>query len=86
MIDLREHGIVTKLRTLKTGRTIGGTPFSRGPLAHFLRNRLCIGEVVFKDEVFPGEQFVRCPVISLPCCGGPFAPCCRTAKFPNVRA
>jgi hypothetical protein len=44
------------VRSLKTGRTIGGIPFTRGPLAHFLRNRFYIGEVVFKGEVFPGEQ------------------------------
>src|SRR5690242_5881997 len=56
MADLRERGIVTKVRSLKTGRTIGGIPFTRGPLAHFLRNRFYIGEVVFKGEVFPGEQ------------------------------
>jgi DNA invertase Pin-like site-specific DNA recombinase len=56
MADLREQGIVTKVRYLKTGRTIGGIPFTRGPLAHFLRNRFYIGEVVFKGEVFPGEQ------------------------------
>jgi site-specific DNA recombinase len=56
MGDLRERGIVTKLRLLKTGRTVGGIPFTRGPLAHFLRNRFYIGEVVFKGEVLPGEQ------------------------------
>ena len=56
MADLRQRGIVTKVRSLKTGRTIGGIPFTRGPLAHFLRNRFYIGEVVFKGEVFPGEQ------------------------------
>jgi site-specific DNA recombinase len=56
MADLRERGIVTKLRVLKTGRTVGGIPFTRGPLAHFLRNRFYIGEVVFKGEVLPGEQ------------------------------
>jgi site-specific DNA recombinase len=56
MADLRERGIVTKVRCLKTGRTIGGIPFTRGPLAHLLRNRFYIGEVVFKGEVFPGEQ------------------------------
>jgi site-specific DNA recombinase len=56
MADLRARGIVTKARSLKTGRTVGGIPFSRGPLAHFLRNRFYIGEVVFKGEVFPGEQ------------------------------
>jgi site-specific DNA recombinase len=56
MADLRERGIVTKLRLLKSGRTVGGIPFTRGPLAHFLRNRFYIGEVVFKGEVLPGEQ------------------------------
>jgi DNA invertase Pin-like site-specific DNA recombinase len=56
MADLRERGIATKMRSLKTGRTIGGIPFTRGPLAHFLRNRFYIGEVVFKGEVLPGEQ------------------------------
>src|ERR1700704_2508766 len=56
MADLREQGIVTKLRSLKTGRRVGGIPFTRGPLAHFLRNRFYIGEVVFKGEVLPGEQ------------------------------
>src|SRR5438477_1458962 len=56
MADLRERGIVTKVRSLKTGRTVGGIPFTRGPLAHFLRNRFYIGEVAFKDEVLPGEQ------------------------------
>jgi len=53
MADLREQGIVTKVRSLKTGRTVGGIPFTRGPLAHFLRNRFYIGEVAFKGEVLP---------------------------------
>src|SRR3989440_1479306 len=35
MADLREQGTVTKVRSLKTGRTVGGIPFTRGPLAHF---------------------------------------------------
>jgi len=56
MADLRKRGIVTKVRSLKTGQSIGGIPFTRGPLAHFLRNRFYIGEVVFKGEVFPGQQ------------------------------
>jgi DNA invertase Pin-like site-specific DNA recombinase len=56
MVDLRRRGIVTKVRTLKTGQTIGGIPFTRGPLAQFLRNRFFIGEVVFKGDVLPGEQ------------------------------
>ena len=56
MADLRKQGIVTKVRTLKTGKTIGGIPFTRGPLAHLLRNRFYIGEVLFKGEVLTGEQ------------------------------
>ncbi|MGA8156835.1 MAG: recombinase family protein, partial [Rhodoplanes sp.] len=56
LADLRQRGIVTKVRTLKIGRTVGGIPFTRGPLAYLLRNRFYIGEVVFKGEVFPGEQ------------------------------
>ena len=56
MADLRKRGIVTKARTLKTGKTVGGIPFTRGPLAHLLRNRFYIGEVAFKGEVLAGEQ------------------------------
>ena len=56
MADLRKRGIVTKVRTLKTGETVGGIPFTRGPLAHLLRNRFYIGEVAFKGEVLTGEQ------------------------------
>ncbi len=56
MAELRKRGIVGKLRKLKTGKTIGGIPLTRGPLAHLLRNRFYIGEVSFKGEVLPGEQ------------------------------
>jgi DNA invertase Pin-like site-specific DNA recombinase len=56
MADLRDKGIVTKVRTLKTGATVGGIPFTRGALAHLLRNRFYIGEVAFKGEILPGEQ------------------------------
>ena len=56
MAELRRQGIVTKVRTLKAGETVGGIPFTRGPLAHLLRNRFYIGEVKFKGEVLPGEQ------------------------------
>ena len=43
MADLRSRGIVTKRRTLKTGETVGGIPFTRGPLAHLIRNRFYSG-------------------------------------------
>ena len=51
---LRERKLVTKVRHLSNGRTIGGIPFSRGSLAHLLGNRFYIGEVVYKDETLPG--------------------------------
>jgi site-specific DNA recombinase len=56
MVDLRKRGIVTKVRTLKTGENVGGIPFTRGSLAHLLRNRFYIGEVTFKGDVLTGEQ------------------------------
>jgi len=56
MADLCTRGIVTKVRSLKTRRSIGGSPFTRGPLAHLLRNRFYIGEVAFKGEILSGEQ------------------------------
>ena len=56
MTDLRARGMVTKLRSLKSGRTIGAIPFTCGPLAHLLRNRFYIGEVAFKGEILAGEQ------------------------------
>jgi DNA invertase Pin-like site-specific DNA recombinase len=56
MATLRKQGIVTKKRLLKSGKAVGGIAFTRGPLAHLLRNRFYIGEVVFKGERLPGEQ------------------------------
>jgi site-specific DNA recombinase len=56
MADLRKRRIVTKIRTLRSGQKVGGIPFTRGPLAHLLRNRFYVGEVAFKGELLKGEQ------------------------------
>ena len=56
MADLRKRNVVTKVRGLKTGETVGGIPFTRGSLAHLLRNRFYVGQVEFKGEVLGGEQ------------------------------
>src|SRR4051812_7542440 len=56
MADLRKRSIVTKVRPLKTGQTVGGIPFTRGRLAHLLRNRFYVGKVVFKGDTLAGEQ------------------------------
>jgi site-specific DNA recombinase len=56
LADLRERDIVTKVRQLSDGRTVGGIPFTRGPLAYLLRNRFYIGEVVFRGQTCPAEH------------------------------
>jgi site-specific DNA recombinase len=56
LADLRERGIPTKVRQLSDGRTVGGIPFTRGPLAYLLRNRFYIGEVVFRDQICLAEH------------------------------
>jgi site-specific DNA recombinase len=56
LADLRERGIVAKVRHLSGGRTLGGIPFSRGSFAYLLRNRFYIGEVDFKGEICPADH------------------------------
>jgi DNA invertase Pin-like site-specific DNA recombinase len=56
MTELHERGIVSKVQRLKSGKTVGGVPFTSGPLSYLLRNRFYIGEVVYKGEVLGGEQ------------------------------
>ncbi|WP_375462184.1 recombinase family protein [uncultured Enterovirga sp.] len=56
LVDLREQGVVTKLRQLSNGRTIGGIPFTRGPLAYLLRNRFYVGEISFKGTTHKAEH------------------------------
>jgi len=52
--ELDRDGIVSKLRTDKYGRTTGGTPFARGALYLLLQNRLYRGEIVHKENTYPG--------------------------------
>jgi DNA invertase Pin-like site-specific DNA recombinase len=54
--DLDRRAIVTKRRDTKVRKYNGGIPFTYGPLAHFLKNRLYIGETGHKDKWFPGEH------------------------------
>ena len=57
---LEEHldqaGIVSKRRTAPGGRPYGGKPIARGALYHMLQNRLYRGEIVHKDQAYPGEH------------------------------
>src|SRR3954463_13530694 len=54
--DLDRQGIVTKRRAAKVTKYQGGIPFTYGPLAHFLKNRLYTGDIGHKDKWFPGEH------------------------------
>jgi DNA invertase Pin-like site-specific DNA recombinase len=54
--DLDRRGICSKPRWLSNGRTIGGGRFGVGALAHLLKNRFYIGEVVYRGEVHRGEH------------------------------
>jgi site-specific DNA recombinase len=54
--DLDGKGIVTKRRTTKVPKYQGGIPFTYGPLAHFLKNRLYTGDIGHKDKWFRGEH------------------------------
>lgn len=54
--DLRERGIVTRERTLATGRKIGGIPLMIGALVSLLRNRTYLGEINHRGASYPAEH------------------------------
>jgi site-specific DNA recombinase len=54
--DLDRRGIVTKRRNTKVAKYNGGIPFTYGPLAYFLRNRVYLGEVHHGGKWFGGEH------------------------------
>jgi site-specific DNA recombinase len=54
--ELARRNIVSKVRSFATGRTKGGGQYSVGALAHFLKNRFYIGEVVYRGETHAGEH------------------------------
>lgn len=54
--DLDKRGIVTKKRHTKVKKFNGGIPFTYGPLAHVLKNRIYIGETGHGGKWYPGEH------------------------------
>jgi hypothetical protein len=54
--ELARRNIHSKVRTFASGRVKGGGPYSVGALAHFLKNRFYIGEVVYRGETHSGEH------------------------------
>lgn len=50
-VSLEAEGIRPKPRLLANGGSIQAERFMVGPLAHMLKNRFYIGEVVYRGEV-----------------------------------
>jgi site-specific DNA recombinase len=54
--ELAEQGLRSKRHTTRTGKELGGQPFSRGALFHLLRNRIYLGQIVHRALVHEGEH------------------------------
>ncbi|GGD96839.1 hypothetical protein GCM10011515_15790 [Tsuneonella deserti] len=54
--ELTGQGIHSKLHLTRSGKHLGGTPFSRGALFHLLRNRIYLGQIVHRGTVHDGEH------------------------------
>ena len=52
--ELAASGTISPARHQATGKQIGGVPFSRGQLYLILKNRIYLGEIEHKDQVYPG--------------------------------
>ena len=52
--ELAASGTISPARQQATGKQIGGVPFSRGQLYLILKNRIYLGEIEHKDQVYPG--------------------------------
>ena len=54
--ELAARGVRTKQRAYANGRTVGGIPFSTGPLAALLKNPVYIGKVAHAGLLHDGEH------------------------------
>jgi len=54
--ELKRRDIRTRIRTLATGRTVGGVHLTNGPLSYILRNRHYLGEINHHGRSWPGEH------------------------------
>lgn len=59
--ELDARGIRTRVRKLASGGSVGGIPFTTGPIAHLLGNRVYLGEINHREKSYPGEHE---PIIS----------------------
>lgn len=54
--ELKAQGITSKLRTHEDGSRYGGTFMMRGALDYLLKNRIYLGKIVHKQELFDGQH------------------------------
>ena len=54
--ELDRDGIMSKTRVDKYNRRTGGKPLARGALYLMLQNRIYRGEIVHKENSYPGEH------------------------------
>nr|WP_276511958.1 recombinase family protein [Devosia subaequoris] len=54
--SLDADGIVSKHRRFQTGKVMGGASLSRGALYQILRNRICLGQIEHRGEIYQGEH------------------------------
>lgn len=59
--ELDARGIRTRVRKLASGTNVRGIPYTTGPVAHLLGNRVYLGEINHRDKSYPGEHE---PIIS----------------------
>ncbi|MEM6857920.1 MAG: recombinase family protein [Pseudomonadota bacterium] len=52
----RREGLLTKRYLAKTGRMLGGRPFTRGLIYSVLNNAIYIGQIPHKDTSYPGQH------------------------------
>ena len=60
-IDLRDRGVVSKVKVSRRGKSHGGQPFGRGALYHLLQNPLYLGKVLHKGEAHVGQHAAILP-------------------------
>jgi DNA invertase Pin-like site-specific DNA recombinase len=54
--DLAQSGICSKRHMTAAGRELGGVVLTRGALYHLLRNRLYLGQITHKGQVYPAAH------------------------------
>ncbi len=54
--ELERQGVSSKERRDRHGKAYGGQPMSRGAIYAILQNRLYVGEVVHRGQIYPGQH------------------------------